>query len=151
MAQGHMIPMVDIARILAQRGATVTIITTPVNASRFKSVIDRASEAKLKIQVLALPLATSEVAIDMLEEPAEKTLRGLSLAPSCIISDHGISWMTNVAKRLNIPRIIFFGPGCFSSLCINIAMNTNILDEIDSDFEYFVLTDIPFLGLHDQN
>nr|GEY18803.1 hypothetical protein [Tanacetum cinerariifolium] len=34
-------------------------------------------------------------AIYMLEEPAEKTLRGLSLAPSCIISDNGISWMTN--------------------------------------------------------
>ncbi|PWA69717.1 UDP-glucuronosyl/UDP-glucosyltransferase [Artemisia annua] len=166
MAQGHMIPMVDIARILAQRGATVTIITTPVNAGRFKSVIDRASEAMLKIQVLVLPLATSEVglpegcenfdllpsaafsdnlfaAIDMLEEPAEKMLRGLSLAPSCIISDHGISWTTNVAKRLNIPRIIFFGPGCFTSLCINIAMNTNILDEIDSDFEYFVLPGLP--------
>ena len=79
----------------------------------------------------------------MLEEPAEKTLRGLSLAPSCIISDNGISWTTNVAKRLNIPRIIFFGPGCFSSLCINIAMNTKILDEIESDSEYFVLPGLP--------
>nr|GFB76115.1 UDP-glycosyltransferase 73E1-like [Tanacetum cinerariifolium] len=55
--------MVEIARILAQRGAMVTIVTTPANASRFKSVIDHACEAKLKIQVLVLPLATSEVGL----------------------------------------------------------------------------------------
>nr|GEZ83718.1 UDP-glycosyltransferase 73E1-like [Tanacetum cinerariifolium] len=83
--------------------------------------------AKLKIQVLLLPLATSEVglpvgcenfdllpsaaqsdnlfaAIDMLKEPAEKTLRGLSLAPSCIISDNGISWTKNVAKRIEFTK-----------------------------------------------
>lgn len=36
MAQGHLIPMVDMGRILAQRGAIVTIITSPVNANRFK-------------------------------------------------------------------------------------------------------------------
>nr|GEY13839.1 UDP-glycosyltransferase 73E1-like [Tanacetum cinerariifolium] len=144
MTQGHMIPTVDIARILAQRVATVTIVTTPVNASRFKSVIDRALGCE---NYDLLPSAAQSdnlfAAIDMLEEPAEKTLRGLSFAPSCIILDNGISWTTNVAKRLNIPRIIFFGPGCFSSLCINIAMNTNILYEIDSDFEYFVLPGLP--------
>ncbi|GJR19937.1 hypothetical protein Tco_0968464 [Tanacetum coccineum] len=46
MAQGHMIPMVDIARMLAYRGVNVTIVTTPLLASRFKSVIARANEAK---------------------------------------------------------------------------------------------------------
>ncbi|KAF2565755.1 hypothetical protein F2Q68_00024298 [Brassica cretica] len=38
MAQGHMIPMVDIARLLAQRGVIITIVTTPYNAGRFKNV-----------------------------------------------------------------------------------------------------------------
>ncbi|GKD38397.1 beta-caryophyllene synthase, partial [Tanacetum coccineum] len=38
MAQGHMVPLVDMARILAQRGATVTIITTPLLANRFRPV-----------------------------------------------------------------------------------------------------------------
>ncbi|MCE3216701.1 hypothetical protein HAX54_007684 [Datura stramonium] len=42
MAQGHTIPMIDIARLLAQRGVIVTILMTPLNSIRFNSVIGRA-------------------------------------------------------------------------------------------------------------
>ncbi|PWA69718.1 UDP-glucuronosyl/UDP-glucosyltransferase [Artemisia annua] len=110
MAQGHLIPMVDMARILAQRGAIVTIVTSPVNAKRFKPVIDRAIEAKLQIQFLELPLPLDEVglpegcenfdllpshahalnmysAMSMLENPAEILLKTLCTPPSCIISE----------------------------------------------------------------
>ncbi|KAJ9555335.1 hypothetical protein OSB04_009949 [Centaurea solstitialis] len=62
-AQGHMVPMVDIARILAHHGSIVTILTTPVNAKRFKSVIERAVEAKLKIRVVELQLRLTEVGL----------------------------------------------------------------------------------------
>ncbi|CAH1439724.1 unnamed protein product [Lactuca virosa] len=166
MAQGHMIPMVDIARMLAQRGVLVTIITTPLNANRYKSVTDRAIKANLKIQVLELQLPLSEVglpegcesfdlipstalvlkffdAIAMLEEPTERLLRRLTPAPSCIISDSGLPWTTGLAKRLNIPRLVFYGPGCYTYLCIHIVANTRILDEIKSDSEYFVLPGLP--------
>ncbi|KAK9068451.1 hypothetical protein SSX86_012565 [Deinandra increscens subsp. villosa] len=166
MAQGHMIPMFDMARILAQRGCIVTIITSPVNANRFRSVIDRAIEAKLKIQILELKLQLAEaglpegcenfdllpspalagnmvLAMNMLEEPAENMLRGLCPPPSCIISDGGFPWTTDVAKRLKIPRVIFYGPGCFAFLCVHVVTTTNILDEIDSDSEYFVMPGLP--------
>ncbi|KAI3512157.1 hypothetical protein L1887_19386 [Cichorium endivia] len=166
MAQGHLIPMVDMARMLAQRGAMVTIITTPVNANRFKSVTDRAIEAKLKIQVLELQLRVAEVglpegcenfdlvptaaqavnmflAMAMLEEPAEKMLRGLCPPPSCIISDGGFPWTMDIAKRLNIPRYVFYGPGCFAFLCVHIVTNTNILQEIKSNTEYFEMPGLP--------
>ncbi|GJR19940.1 hypothetical protein Tco_0968467 [Tanacetum coccineum] len=63
MAQGHMIPMVDIARMLAYRGVNVTIVTTPLLASRFKSVIARANEAKLQIQLLELQLPLPQVGL----------------------------------------------------------------------------------------
>ncbi|GJX76844.1 UDP-glycosyltransferase 73E1-like protein [Tanacetum coccineum] len=166
MAQGHLIPMVDMGRILAQRGAVVTIITSPVNANRFKSVIDRAVEAKLKIQVLELELPLVEVglpeghenfdllssvdqalkmfsAMKLLEKPAENVLSVLCPPPSCIISDGGFPWTSDVAKRLNIPRLVFYGPGCFTFLCIHIVTNTNILDKIDSNSEYFVMPGLP--------
>ncbi|GKD53476.1 hypothetical protein Tco_1286863 [Tanacetum coccineum] len=63
MAQGQMIPMVDIARMLAYRGVNVTIVTTPLLASRFKSVIARANEAKLQIQLLELQLPLPQVGL----------------------------------------------------------------------------------------
>jgi UDP-glucosyl transferase 73C len=53
MAQGHMIPMIDIARLLAQRGVTITIVTTPHNAARFKNVLNRAIESGLAINILS--------------------------------------------------------------------------------------------------
>nr|XP_043611307.1 UDP-glycosyltransferase 73E1-like [Erigeron canadensis] len=166
MAQGHLIPMVDMARILSQQGATVTIITTPVNANRFKPTIDRAIEAKLKIQVLELRLPLTEVglpegcenfdllptaaqafnmyaAMSMLEKPVENVLLNLCPPPSCIISDGGFPWTANMAKRLNIPRLVFYGPGCFTFLCVHIVTHTNILNEINSNSEYFVIPGLP--------
>nr|XP_043609463.1 UDP-glycosyltransferase 73E1-like [Erigeron canadensis] len=167
MAQGHMIPIVDIARLLAQRGCIVTIITTPVNANRFKPVIARAKDdEKLKIQLLELRFPSVEVglpegcenfdmiqsaplflklfeAAGMLEEPAEKMLKGLTPAPSCIISDNLFPWTGDLARKLNIPRLVFHGPGCFTFLCIHMAMHTNLLEKIVSDSEYFVLPGIP--------
>ncbi|KAI7747219.1 hypothetical protein M8C21_008473 [Ambrosia artemisiifolia] len=166
MAQGHMIPMVDIARLLAQRGSMVTIITTPVNANRFKPVIARSVKDNLNIQVLELQFPSTEVglpqgcenfdlipsaklfpklfaAASMLEEPAENMVRGLTLAPSCIISDNLFPWTNNIARKFNIPRLVFHGPGCFTYLCIHIALNSNVLDEIVSDSEYFVLPGLP--------
>ncbi|PWA60486.1 UDP-glucuronosyl/UDP-glucosyltransferase [Artemisia annua] len=120
----------------------------------------------LKIQVLELPLPTVEVglpegcenfdflpsaahavnmvwAMNMLEKPAEKMLQVLCPPPSCIISDGCLPWTNDVAKRLNIPRIVFYGPGCFTFLCIHVATNTNVLDEIESNSEYFVMPGLP--------
>ncbi|KAI3826165.1 hypothetical protein L1987_00210 [Smallanthus sonchifolius] len=145
---------------------TVTIITTPVNANRFRPAITRATKANLKIQVIKLELRLTEVglsegcenfdmipsadlfgkmyaAMDMLEKPSENVLRRLTPAPSCIISDNQFPWTTDLARRLNIPRLVFHGPGCFTYLCLHIVMNTNVLNEINSDSGYFVLPGIP--------
>ncbi|THU45322.1 hypothetical protein C4D60_Mb02t16650 [Musa balbisiana] len=45
-AQGHMIPMIDLARLLAIRGMVVSVVTTPVNTARFKAMIDRANQTR---------------------------------------------------------------------------------------------------------
>ena len=63
MAQGHMIPMVDIARLLAQRGVIITIVTTPHNAARFKNVLNRAIESGLPINLVQV---TFEVLLSLL-------------------------------------------------------------------------------------
>ncbi|XWS59592.1 hypothetical protein CRYUN_Cryun08bG0135300 [Craigia yunnanensis] len=63
MAQGHMIPMVDMARLLAERGVIVSLITTPHNASRFDTVIQRDTESGLQIRLVKIPLPCQEVGL----------------------------------------------------------------------------------------
>ncbi|PPD78001.1 hypothetical protein GOBAR_DD25075 [Gossypium barbadense] len=136
MAQGHMIPMVDMARLLADRGVIVSLITTPRNASRFDTVIERASESGLRIRLVKIPFPCQEVglpigcenldtlcsrdllkkfynALDLWREPLEQFLEQQKPQPSCIISDKCLSWTSETAQKFNIPRIVFHGMGCY--------------------------------------
>ncbi|KAL0426448.1 UNVERIFIED_CONTAM: UDP-glycosyltransferase 73C2 [Sesamum latifolium] len=63
LAQGHMIPMVDLARLLAKRGLTITILTTPHNADRFQSVIDREISSGLNIRVIHIKFPCAEAGL----------------------------------------------------------------------------------------
>ncbi|KAE8717023.1 hypothetical protein F3Y22_tig00110065pilonHSYRG00132 [Hibiscus syriacus] len=54
MAQGHLLPMVDIGRLLAQRDVIVTIVTTPHNATRVQKSIARAIKSGHPIRLLQL-------------------------------------------------------------------------------------------------
>ncbi|KAF7818690.1 UDP-glycosyltransferase 73C6-like [Senna tora] len=123
MAQGHMIPMIDIARILAQRNVTITIITTPQNAARFSPILARSLESGLQIPLVQLPLPCEEAGIpngceniDMLPslgaavslfEAVEKVFEELTPRPSCIISDMLLHYTSHIAAKFNIPRIVF--------------------------------------------
>ncbi|GFS45812.1 UDP-glucosyl transferase 73C1 [Actinidia rufa] len=126
MAQGHMIPMIDIAKLLAQRGVKVTIVTTPLNAERFKTII---SHAKLSIQFLELGFPCKEaglpagcenldklpsldwaskffVATSMLKEPLEQKLGEMKPKPSFIISDMGFPWtITSDSDYFMVPGL----------------------------------------------
>ncbi|EEF30444.1 UDP-glycosyltransferase 73C25 [Ricinus communis] len=166
MAQGHMIPMMDIARLLAQQGIIVTIVTTPLNAARFKTVIARAINTGLRIQVFELQfpfdktglpegcenfdmLPSFEMSINLftaaceLEQPVEKLFEELDPRPSCIISDMCFPWTVNIANKWRIPRISFNGFCCFCMLCMNNIFASKILETITSESEYFVVPGLP--------
>ncbi|MBA0866702.1 hypothetical protein Goshw_023550 [Gossypium schwendimanii] len=166
MAQGHMIPMIDLAKLLAERRVMVSLITTPHNASRFDSVIQRATQSGLQIQVVKIPFPCREVglpvgcenldtlssrdllkrfynALGMLQEPLERFLEQQKPLPSCIISDKCLSWTSKTAERFNVPRIVFHGMGCFSLLCShNVKLHKAHLS-VASDTEQFVVPGLP--------
>lgn len=166
MAQGHMIPMIDMARLFAKRGVNVSLVTTPHNAARFATIIDRAAEAGLPIRLVPLPFPCQEVglpmgcenldivpsrdlirnfykAIDKLQEPLEEYLQEQQPLPSCIISDKCLYWTAQTARKFRIPRIVFHGMCCFSLLSSHNVRLYSAHNSVASDSEPFVVPGMP--------
>ncbi|BAT85769.1 hypothetical protein VIGAN_04335500 [Vigna angularis var. angularis] len=137
MAQGHMIPMMDIAKILVQRNIIVTVVTTPHNASRFTSIFDRYIQSGFPIRLVQVQFPCEEAGVphgcenldmipslgtatgffqatSLLQQPVEKLFQELTPAPSCIISDMCLPYTSHIAKIFNTPRISFVGPSLHS-------------------------------------
>ncbi|KAL3642630.1 hypothetical protein CASFOL_013445 [Castilleja foliolosa] len=146
MAQGHMIPTVDIARLLGKRGLIVTILVTQKNYSRFKTCRSWSPEGCENFDMLYSidDISKFFIATSMLEEQVETILQKLEPYPSCLISDMCYPWTTNVAVRLGIPRLVFHGISCFSMLCMHMLIASKCFEDIiASDTEYFVVPGLP--------
>ncbi|KAL5809633.1 hypothetical protein ACOSQ3_030324 [Xanthoceras sorbifolium] len=168
MAQGHMIPMIDMARLFAERGVIVSLVTTPHNASRFETTIHRARESdpRLQIQLVQIPFPCDQVglpagyenldtlpsrdllkkfynALDMLQEPLEDFLEKANPPASCIISDKCLSWTSDIARKFKIPRLVFHGMCCFSLLSSHNIMLHNAHNSVSSDSEPFLVPGMP--------
>uniref|UniRef100_A0A0D9VDJ8 Glycosyltransferase n=1 Tax=Leersia perrieri TaxID=77586 RepID=A0A0D9VDJ8_9ORYZ len=139
--QGHLIPMVDLARLLTTRGARVSFITTPLTAERLRGVADRAARDGLTLDIVALPFSAADAAglpadcentdrltdnaqflpfvnsMRALAAPFESFLRSTPMRPCCIVSDGSNPWAVEPARRLGIPRLFFHAVSCFYSLC----------------------------------
>ncbi|RWR87361.1 scopoletin glucosyltransferase-like protein [Cinnamomum micranthum f. kanehirae] len=135
MAQGHIIPMTDIAKLFALRqGVQVSIVTTPLNATRITSTIDRTTN--ITIHLLQLPCSEAGLpdgcetldsaislgmtmafrkALTLLQQPFERLVQ--SHRPDCIVSDMFLPWTVDVAEKLGLPRLVFNGSSFFH-LCV---------------------------------
>ncbi|XP_065855578.1 UDP-glycosyltransferase 73C6-like [Euphorbia lathyris] len=152
MAQGHMIPMMEIAKLLAQNGVLVTLITTPLNANRLKQTLDRALKSGIPIKFVEVKFPAEEAGLpkdcenlDMLtslesgkdfffatnnlKDPVEKLIQDMIPKPNCMISDMNLYYTSQVAIKFQIPRIGFNGFCCFCMLCMERIYS--------SDSEYF--------------
>ncbi|KAL0918924.1 hypothetical protein M5K25_010971 [Dendrobium thyrsiflorum] len=63
MQQGHMIPMVDLARLLAAHETLVTFATTPVNLNRIRPIINQAAASSLPIRFVELCFPVVDVGL----------------------------------------------------------------------------------------
>ncbi|XP_039144070.1 UDP-glycosyltransferase 73C6-like [Dioscorea cayenensis subsp. rotundata] len=168
MAQGHMIPMIDMARLIASRGVHVTFVTTPLNAARNNTIINSMHGSGLPIHFLILPFPCIEAGLPegcenldmlptgdlmktfldacrLLKNPLINHLKAQNhLSPqSLIISDASLPWTREVSRELSIPKLFFNGFGCFALLCCFKIHEHKIHQAITDENELFVIPGLP--------
>ncbi|XP_065857489.1 UDP-glycosyltransferase 73C3-like [Euphorbia lathyris] len=165
LSPGHVIPMVDMAKLLATHGIIVTIVTTPLNAVKFTSTIQRFTDSGLQIRLLHLHFPATEAglppgcenmeklpsrdlirnfytALTMLQDQFEQAFHTLHPRPSCIISGKNLPWTVQTARKFGIPRIFFDGMGCFSFCCTH-QIESSQVHQNKSNSETFLVPNLP--------
>ncbi|XP_059314000.1 scopoletin glucosyltransferase-like [Lycium ferocissimum] len=164
MAPGHMIPLVDIARQFARHGVKVTVITTPLNASKFSKTIQRDRELGSDISIRTTEFPCKEAGLpEGCENIASTTstlmylnfIKGLSLFqkpieqfleedhPDCLIAAPQFSWAVDVAAKLGIPRLFFNGTGFFPLCALHSLMEHKPHLKVESETEEFIIPGLP--------
>jgi hypothetical protein len=166
VAQGHIIPMVDLARLLAGRGGRVTVVTTPVNAARNRAVVDSARRAGLDVELaeIAFPgpghgLPEGLENMDQLTErehflpffqaawsmdaPLEEYVRSLPRRPDCLIADSCNPWTAEVCARHGIPRLVLHCPSTYFLLAMHSLSKHGVHDRVADELETFEIPDFP--------
>nr|KYP47420.1 Anthocyanin 3'-O-beta-glucosyltransferase [Cajanus cajan] len=164
LTPGHMIPMVDTARLFSKHGVSVTIITTPANASTFQKAIDTDFSCGYNIRTQVIPLPAAQVGLpDGIEslkdctsqEMIDKITHGISLLkdqiellfqdlkPDCIVTDMFYPWTVESAAKLGIPRLHYYVSSYFSS-CANLSIRKHKPHErLHSDSHKFIIPGFP--------
>ncbi|BAT80938.1 hypothetical protein LR48_Vigan07g042800 [Vigna angularis] len=141
MAQGHIIPLLALARKILQSTTifTITIATTPLNIQHLRSAL---SSSPYQIRLSELPYNSTQHGLPPNTETTENLtptqiiklfrsthaleapLRSLisqiaeeeGHLPLCTISDSLLGWVNNVAKSLGIRNICLSSSGAYGTL-----------------------------------
>ncbi|KAG7946600.1 hypothetical protein I3843_14G048100 [Carya illinoinensis] len=140
MAPGHMIPMLDMAKLFTTRGVKATIITTPLNVPIVAKTIERTktrgnSVVKIDIQTIEFPAVEAGLpegcettdsrtthekmftfisSLKMLRQPLEQLLQNHD-HPHCIVADMVFPWTIDAAAKFGIPVLVFNSTSVFST------------------------------------
>ncbi|TVU21567.1 hypothetical protein EJB05_31213, partial [Eragrostis curvula] len=169
VAQGHIIPMVDLARLLAARGARATVVTTPVNAARNRASIDGARAAGLDVELAEIPFPGPEHGlpeglenVDQMSEkemflPFFKALWRMDAAldayvrsllaqgrrPDCVVADSCNPWAASVCARHGVPRLVLHCPSAYYLLAEHNLSKHGVYGRVADELEEFEVPDFP--------
>ncbi|KAM5549395.1 scopoletin glucosyltransferase-like [Rosa sericea] len=162
LSHGHIIPVIDMAKLFASKGIKTTIVSTPHNLSLFSKAIERSKLSGFEIGVLAIKFPAVEVGLPegcesahmvkkyedlqkflkataMLEQPLEQLIK--QHRPNCLVADIYFPWTTGVAARFGIPRLVFHGTSFISQSVSHHLMKMDLTKVSDS--EPLVIPNLP--------
>ncbi|XP_040378387.1 scopoletin glucosyltransferase-like [Oryza brachyantha] len=161
---GHALPMSDLARLFASRGADATLVLTRANAARLGGPVARAAAAGLRIRVHALALPAEAAGLTGGHESADDlpsrelagpfTVAVDLLAPlfadllrrhpaDAVVFDGVLPWAATAAPELRIPRYAFTGTGCFALSVQRALLLHAPQDGVASATEPFLVPGLP--------
>ncbi|KAB8112233.1 hypothetical protein EE612_050347 [Oryza sativa] len=166
VAQGHIIPMVDLARLLAGRGARVTVVTTPVNAARNRAAVEGARRGGLAVELAEIAFTGPEFglpegvqnmdqlvdiamylaffkAVWNMEAALEAYVRALPRRPDCVVADACNPWTAAVCEHLAIPRLVLHCPSVYFLLAIHCLAKHGVYDRVADQLEPFEVPGFP--------
>ncbi|KAJ6816311.1 scopoletin glucosyltransferase-like [Iris pallida] len=159
MAPGHMLPMLDMAKLFSARGVNCTVLTTPANAASVRSSLSRDS---VEVLLVPFPFAAAGLpdgcenlysvpspelepnffrATGMLREPFSQLLS--ELLPDCVVTDMFLPWAYHVSAELDIPVLLFYGLGFFSLCLYDSIARHDPLKSLPEEAESFVVPGLP--------
>ncbi|PKA65321.1 UDP-glycosyltransferase 73B5 [Apostasia shenzhenica] len=162
MAQGHMLPLVDMAKLFAARGASVTVLTTPANAAIIRPTLPDAAINPVHLHIIPFPSAAAGLpvgcenrsalpsddyrpkffnAVALLRQPFDHVLA--ELQPDCVVCDMFMPWTFDVASTRGIPHLMFHGTSYFARSASHIFERVLAESLSPSASEFFVLPGLP--------
>lgn len=160
-AQGHMIPLLDLAHQLALRNLTITILVTPKNLHFLKPLLTR--HPSIQPLVLPFPATTSipdgvenvrdlppngfkfmMAALVDLYDPIVNWFQNHPSPPVAIVSDMFLGWTNRLAGELKIPRYVFSPSGVLAlSVVYNLWQHMPKRNDPTDDNEVIKFSEIP--------
>ncbi|KAM0058248.1 putative 7-deoxyloganetin glucosyltransferase [Helianthus debilis subsp. tardiflorus] len=156
-AQGHVIPILELAQWLVQQGVRVTFVNTDFNHERVTSNwLDKDSFGDLmqmvsisdgleprddRSDIYKLTLSIMQTMPHKLEELIETINKEDSSKVSCVIADDCMGWAIRVAKKMGI-RTAAFWPASVATLASFLSFQKLIDDGIINEKGEFKLIKI---------
>ncbi|CAA6661203.1 unnamed protein product [Spirodela intermedia] len=161
MASGHLLPAVDIAKLFAEKGVRVSIITTAGEEPAIQASC-RSSEAGRRVRTLLVEWSSSAIglpdslsSVKTLDMHMDFLMRTSALRPSfeqlvkdhhpaAIVTDSFYPWTAEVAEEVGIPRLVFDGRSFFT-LCLSdkINLSTDTQESSADSGDRIVIPGIP--------
>ncbi|KAG6492133.1 scopoletin glucosyltransferase-like [Zingiber officinale] len=162
-ATGHLIPLVDVARLFAARGVDSTILVTPTNAALIRVTVDAAAAGGLPLRTLIYPFPSADSGLppgieNISDLPPEESYK-IDLAapftrpaheqllrlhrPDAVVSDVHFPWTALVARDLCVPRFIFTAVGLFPVSVVTSVRQHRPHAGVARDDEPVLVPDLP--------